>query len=88
MDVFEAARTMLPVRRYQGRPVPEDVVRRIIEAGRLTGSARNRQPWHFLVVQDRETLRQIGTRGGDRTVYRPGGSCNCGRCRANTIRCS
>ena len=35
-------------------------MRRILEAGRLTASARNRQPWHFIAVQDRETLRQIG----------------------------
>lgn len=61
MDVFDAVRTMLAVRRYRDQPVPEEVVRRIIEAGRLTGSARNRQPWHFVVVQDREALRKIAT---------------------------
>jgi nitroreductase len=60
MDVFEAVRTVLAVRQYQERPVPEAVVRRILEAGRLTASARNRQPWHFVAVQDRATLRQIG----------------------------
>jgi nitroreductase len=61
MDVFEAIRTVLAVRRYQDRPVPEATVRRIVEAGRLTGSAMNEQPWHFIVVQDRETLRRLGT---------------------------
>jgi nitroreductase len=60
MDVFEAIRTLLAVRGYQERPVPEQVVRRILEAGRLTASAMNKQPWHFVVVQDRETLRQLG----------------------------
>jgi nitroreductase len=40
--------------------VPEELVQRIVEAGRLTGSSMNGQPWHFVVVQDRETLRQIG----------------------------
>lgn len=60
MDVFEAARTILAVRRYQDRPVPDETLRRILEAGRLTGSAMNRQPWHFVVVQDRETLRRLG----------------------------
>jgi nitroreductase len=60
MDVFEAARTILAIRRYQDRPVPEEALRRILEAGRLTGSARNRQPWRFIVVQDRTTLHQIG----------------------------
>jgi nitroreductase len=60
MDVFEAIRTMLAVRRYQDRPVPEATVRRILEAGRLAGSAMNRQPWHFVAVQDRERLRRLG----------------------------
>lgn len=58
--VFEAIRTLLAVRAYRDTPVPEDVVRRIVEAGRLTGSGMNRQPWHFVVVRDRDTLRQLG----------------------------
>ena len=40
--------------------MPDAVVRRIVEAGRLTGSGMNRQPWHFIVVRDRETLRKLG----------------------------
>jgi nitroreductase len=60
MDAFEAVRTLLAVRRYQDRPVPEAIVRRIVEAGRLTGSGMNQQPWHFVVVQDRERLRRLG----------------------------
>lgn len=60
MDVFEAVRTLLAVRRYQDKPVSEATIRRIVEAGRLTGSAMNMQPWHFIVVQDRETLRRLG----------------------------
>jgi nitroreductase len=59
-DVFEAIRTLLAVRSYQTRPVPDDLVRRIVEAGRLTGSGMNRQPWHFIVVRDAETLRRLG----------------------------
>ena len=61
MDVFDAVRTLLAVRRYQDRSVPEDVIRRVLEAGRLSASARNRQPWHFVVVQDRDALRHLGT---------------------------
>jgi nitroreductase len=60
MEVFEAVRTVLAVRKYQDKPVPPDVVRRIVEAGRRTGSAMNGQPWHFIVVEDRDTLRQLG----------------------------
>ena len=60
MEAFEAIRTLLAVRRYLDRPVPETIVRKIVEAGRLTGSAMNLQPWHFIVIQDRETLRRLG----------------------------
>ena len=60
MDVFEAVRTLLAVRSYQDTPVPEAVIRRIVEAGRLTGSGMNGQPWHFIVVRDAETLRRLG----------------------------
>jgi nitroreductase len=35
-------------------------VTQIVEAGHLTASASNRQPWHFIVVQDQATLRQLG----------------------------
>jgi len=60
MEVFDAVRTLLAVRGYQDKPIPEAVVRRIVEAGRLTGSGMNRQPWHFIVVRERETLRSLG----------------------------
>ncbi len=60
MEVFEAVQTLLAVRSYQDTAVSEDSIQRIVEAGRLTGSSMNGQPWHFVVVQDRETLRQMG----------------------------
>ena len=40
--------------------MPEDVLRRVLEAGRLTASGMNAQPWHFVVVQDPEMLRSLG----------------------------
>jgi nitroreductase len=59
-DVFDAVRTLLAVRSYQSRRVPDTLIRRIVEAGRLTGSGMNGQPWHFIVVRDAETLRRLG----------------------------
>ena len=61
MEVFEAVRTVLAVRQYQDKPIPDEVVRQIVEAGRLTASGGNGQPWHFIVVQDKETLRKLGS---------------------------
>jgi nitroreductase len=60
MDVFEAIRTVLAVRNFKDQAVPEETIRRIVESAQLTGSSMNRQPWHFVVVTQRETLRQIG----------------------------
>ena len=73
MDTFETIRTMLAVRRYQDKPVPEATLRRVVEAGRLTGSAKNLQPWHFVVVQDREDAPEAGRARADRRARRPGG---------------
>jgi nitroreductase len=58
--VFEAVRTVMAVRDYQDKRVPSDVVDRIIEAARLTASASNRQPWHFVLVRERAHLRELG----------------------------
>jgi nitroreductase len=60
VEVFDAVRTVLAVRNYQDKPVPPDIVRRIVEAGRLTASSKNGQPWHFIVVENRDTIRHLG----------------------------
>lgn len=60
MQVFEAVQTMLAVRQYQDRPVPPETVARILEAARLTASSMNRQPWHFILVEERATLQRLG----------------------------
>ncbi len=59
MEVYEAVRTVLAVREFQDRPVPEQAVQRIIEAAHLTASSRNGQPWHFIVVQEPEAIRRL-----------------------------
>jgi nitroreductase len=64
MDVFEAVRTVLAVRQFQDRPLPEEVVREIVEAGHLSASSMNGQPWHFVVVEDKEVLRQLAGLAG------------------------
>ena len=60
METFKAVQTVLAVRKYQDKPVPPEVVRRIVQAARLTGSSMNRQPWHFIVVEDRAALQKMG----------------------------
>jgi nitroreductase len=60
METFEAIRTVLAVRQFRDTPVPDDVVREIVEAAHLTASSSNDQPWHFIVVRDKDNLRQLG----------------------------
>ena len=60
LETFETIQTLLAVRSFQDKAIPPDVVHRIVAAGWLTGSSMNLQPWHFVVVQDRATLRQLG----------------------------
>jgi len=64
MDTFLAIVSKREVREYADRDLPDDVVRRILEAGRLAGSARNRQPWRFVAVRDRGLLQRLA-----KTVY-------------------
>jgi len=52
MDVFEAIRERKSVRSYDDRPVPTNVLEKILEAGRTAPSASNVQPWHFIIVTD------------------------------------
>jgi len=60
MDVFDCIRTRPAIRSFRLAPIPDAIIKKILEAGRQAHSRRNRQPWRFIVVQDRETLKQIG----------------------------
>lgn len=61
MEVYETIRTVLAVREFQSKPVPNDAINRIVESARLTASSQNGQPWHFIVVQNRDTLVELGS---------------------------
>ena len=50
MDTWLAVASRREVREYADRPIPDEVVATILDAGRLAGSAQNRQPWRFLLV--------------------------------------
>ncbi len=63
MDVFHAIRTLRAVRQYTDLPVRDETVTRILEAGRWAGSAKNTQPWSFIVVKNRETLERLAKCG-------------------------
>jgi nitroreductase len=60
MDTFQCIRTRRTTRAFLPTVVPPQTIRNILEAGRLTPSARNLQPWHFVAIQDRAVLKQLG----------------------------
>jgi nitroreductase len=64
VDTWLAIASRREVRDYAPTSLPDDVVRRILDAGRLTGSSRNSQQWEFVVVSDKEALAEA--------VYMPG----------------
>lgn len=59
MDTFLAIASRRDERRYLSDPLPDAVVDRILDAGRLAGSSSNRQPWAFVVVESRERVERL-----------------------------
>ena len=60
MEVNDAVMSRLTVREYKPDPIPDDVVLKLLEAGRLSPSSQNLQPWHFIVIRNGETIRRLG----------------------------
>ena len=58
MDVYLAVASKRDWRSYSEQPVPEDVQRRILDGGRLAGSAVNKQPWRFVVVEGEDAKQR------------------------------
>jgi nitroreductase len=59
LDVFEAVRTRRSIRAYQDKPVEKEKLTRVLEAGRLSPSAVNQQPWHFIAVTDKAARESL-----------------------------
>ena len=66
MDTFLAIASRRETRDYADRLVPDEVANRILDAGRLAGSATNRQPWRFVVVESETARRALAA-----AVYAP-----------------
>ena len=59
MDTLEAIHTRRSIRKYQSQPVPEAFIKDILAAAMSAPSAGNEQPWHFVVITDREILEKV-----------------------------
>ena len=63
MDAYQLLKSLRAVRHFTSQPIPETVLERILQAARWTGSAKNTQPWQFVVVRSRETLGKLASMG-------------------------
>ncbi|MFC1453236.1 nitroreductase family protein [Verrucomicrobiota bacterium] len=64
MDFDQVVKTRRSVRRYSQDPIPDDVLRRVLEGARMAPSANNVQPWHFIVVRGEAKRRELAELAG------------------------
>lgn len=58
-DIFEIIKTRRSIRKYKKEAPPEDLIKRCIEAALYAPSAKNSQPWYFIVVKDKEKIKEL-----------------------------
>ncbi len=63
MQVSEAIRTKRAVRKFTEQPLPDDVVLKILNAGRRSQSSKNSQAWHFMAINDKRLLKELSECG-------------------------
>lgn len=63
MDTYRTIVTKRDTRVFTDEPVPDDVVRRIAQAGRMAGSSKNTQPCRFIVITDQKVKEELATCG-------------------------
>jgi nitroreductase len=81
MEFYEVIKERRSVRRYKSDPIPDEVLNRILEAGRIAPSAKNIQPWHFVVVKNPEIKEMVAEacRGQRFMAEAPVIICGCAR---------
>lgn len=97
MDAYSAIRTKQDTRAYSTRPIPEDVLHRILQAGRMAGSSKNTQPCRLVLLRS-QAQRDAIARCGDFAKHLPaapvavavvllpgGGAFDAGRCAQNMM---
>ncbi|MBM3132073.1 MAG: nitroreductase family protein [Chloroflexi bacterium] len=59
MEFFEVIRNRRSIRHFTGDPVRDEDLTAMLEAARLAPSSTNQQPWHFIVIRDRELITDL-----------------------------
>lgn len=60
MDFYEVIKTRRSIRSYKKEPVPDEVLKRVLNAARIAPSGNNRQPWKFIIIKDEERKKKNG----------------------------
>ena len=60
METLEAIKLRRSVREYKEKAIPKDILEKIVDAGRFAATARNIQPWEFVVATEKAALKKIG----------------------------
>lgn len=63
MTVWETIRSKRAIRKFEDKPLSEEEINRILEAGRRCQSGFNSQPWQFIVVTERDLLEKLSKIG-------------------------
>jgi len=81
VDMLNTILARRSVRQYTDEPIPEDKLNAILYAGLAAASSKNRRPWEFVVVRDRDMLHRLG-------ACRPGASNLLDKCNAAIVVCA
>jgi nitroreductase len=75
MDTYQTILSMRSVRQFDpSRSIDDAALRRILQAGRMSGSSKDSQPWWFIIVKDRATLTAL-SKTGDHAQHVAGAAC-------------
>jgi nitroreductase len=63
MDIYKAIISKRDTRAYLDKPIPDEALHRILNAGRMAGSSKNSQPCRFIVMRDRANIERLASAG-------------------------
>jgi nitroreductase len=75
METLKAIANRYSTRKFTDQPVPKDVLEKIVDAGRVAPTARNEQPWEFVVITEPEALKTVGGMTDHGTFIADGTAC-------------
>ncbi len=59
MSVFDVMKSRRSIRKYQSKPIPDDLLTKVLEAARVAPSGKNFQPWKFIIVKDQKKRKKL-----------------------------